>query len=1064
MKIFLYLKSLIFIVIYLNSNQTLQSQEISKKKKVGSAYQYYRTTESLFKERDYKNAIFHAKKAKKIYRETQKWDSLILISDLLIESYKGISDLPSLYLEANEVLRNSKNIHSSKRKNLIRATAFTNKSIYHELNGLYDSALFWEHKALAIKIQELESDAKGILNSYSGIGIAHARQGEYDSALFYFLKSIKILENKSPLNSKDLIKFYGNVSNTYFLIKLPSKGKEYLEKSLNLTKKILPKNHPSLAKNYDRIAHIYSTENAFHKATEYQEKSVLIGYEVFGKNHLKNLVPLYNLAYYTNRIGDQKQAYKLYNRALAIANLHFPGKHPKKANILNGIGNIFRFSEQYDSAIYFYKKSLYSVISNDPAYLPTLIKIHENMGGCFHGKGDFHQSIKSYKQSLEAVSKLSENSTNLTVGYRSLAKVFKDMGLYDSALYYIQKALISNSKEFNDSTDYYKNPFINDNYIKKDSYLNLKEKRNILIASEEETYDSICMSISISIDSLIDQIKLEMPSLKDKISFTPSCHEAYQSAVETSYNLFLKSKLEKYKEFVFYFSEKSKAQTISDNLLNQQIINNHNIPNSLIKSEKSLKEKINYYHSKINDKYINKSKSDSIMILHTKNILFELNRKLDSIQNEIKSNYTNYSNTKDQIPFIKTVSQTQNSLPPKSILIEYNLTLDKPIAIVIGKDFSEVIPLPIENNLEGLITQFKTSLTNADRFSTENFKNYTLSAYKLYQKIIAPFEEILKDHKIENLYVIPDGELLYLPLGSLIQSMPVTEQINFQELDYLIKSYNINYQYTASLAFKEKTKKNKSSSGFVGFAPSFSNLTKGIDKKITPRRKLIPLKWNTKEVDNINKSLQGNVFKGELANEVNFKKQAKEAKILHLATHALIDKKEPMNSKIILSQAIDSLQDGIIHAFEIYNMEFNSDLVTLSACNTGYGQFQKGEGIMSLAHAFSYAGIPSLVMSHWEVDDKVTSKLMTYFYENLRKGLSKDQSLRQAKLTLINSDNPVSSNPFFWSAFVVIGDNDPIYENHNALSFTILVIVLILLLVILLIYKRFKTKSNGIVF
>jgi CHAT domain-containing protein len=103
-------------------------------------------------------------------------------------------------------------------------------------------------------------------------------------------------------------------------------------------------------------------------------------------------------------------------------------------------------------------------------------------------------------------------------------------------------------------------------------------------------------------------------------------------------------------------------------------------------------------------------------------------------------------------------------------------------------------------------------------------------------------------------------------------------------------------------------------------------------------------------------------------------------------------------------------------------LKLNADLVTLSACSTGLGKLVNGEGILGLTRAFFYAGARNVTVSLWNVNDASTSTLMKAFYENLNRGLSKSAALRQAKLTLLHSKESVWHHPYFWAAFVLVGE------------------------------------------
>lgn len=145
------------------------------------------------------------------------------------------------------------------------------------------------------------------------------------------------------------------------------------------------------------------------------------------------------------------------------------------------------------------------------------------------------------------------------------------------------------------------------------------------------------------------------------------------------------------------------------------------------------------------------------------------------------------------------------------------------------------------------------------------------------------------------------------------------------------------------------------------------------------RGSLIKLQWAENEVSGISDIIAGNTYYNKNATEETFKKQAPKAGIIHLATHAIVDDENPMYSKLALAPDTTTQEDGFLNTYELYNMQLDANMVVLSACNTGYGKLIRGEGIMSLARGFIYAGCPSIVMSLWPVDDQSTSTIMKDF-------------------------------------------------------------------------------------
>jgi CHAT domain-containing protein len=197
------------------------------------------------------------------------------------------------------------------------------------------------------------------------------------------------------------------------------------------------------------------------------------------------------------------------------------------------------------------------------------------------------------------------------------------------------------------------------------------------------------------------------------------------------------------------------------------------------------------------------------------------------------------------------------------------------------------------------------------------------------------------------------------------------------------------------------------------------------------------------------------------ATEANFKKYASDYGILHFAMHAIINDEDPLASKLIFTLNGDSLEDGFLNTYEIYNLNLNADLAVLSACKTGVGKLSKGEGIMSLARGFLYAGVPGIVMTLWEVEDISSAIIMTDFYRNLKDGMAKDNALRESKLKYLNSADQLQSHPYFWAAFVQIGDNSPVYTKMYVGSriYAIGIAAILFALGALILYRIIRRKK-----
>ncbi|MFQ5675806.1 MAG: CHAT domain-containing protein [bacterium] len=295
---------------------------------------------------------------------------------------------------------------------------------------------------------------------------------------------------------------------------------------------------------------------------------------------------------------------------------------------------------------------------------------------------------------------------------------------------------------------------------------------------------------------------------------------------------------------------------------------------------------------------------------------------------------------------------------------------------------------------------------------------------ELYKRI---FEPAIKEHSFERkeLIIVPDDILFYFPFEMLVAKF---EQ---DKPRYLLQDHAVSYSASVSLLNPELKRQREPYRDLLALGnPAFEKSKAGITRILASMFKTIfrnehwvPLPYSENEVKNISKNFKNSeLLIGIDATERKFKQTASQYRYLHLATHYLADDRQPMFSKIVFAQDPDNTkEDGYLHTFEVFNLELNAELVTLSACNTALGQFRRGEGLIGVSRAFMYAGVPSLVVSLWPVEDESTAYLMSQFYKYLARGDAKNVALQKAKIDLIKSDLE-KNDPFYWAPFVLIGD------------------------------------------
>ena len=340
--------------------------------------------------------------------------------------------------------------------------------------------------------------------------------------------------------------------------------------------------------------------------------------------------------------------------------------------------------------------------------------------------------------------------------------------------------------------------------------------------------------------------------------------------------------------------------------------------------------------------------------------------------------------------------------------------------------------------------------------------DYNKGNEALYQVLIQPVESITKGKS--KLIIIPDKYLYCLPFETLYNPVSANLQKDYTNKDYLVKAHNILYHYSNTLYCQilQENIQNTGTGGFIGFAPVFDN--DSLNNLVTHRGASIldtlnsdsyetlrsisyngktfnPLPYSEKEVETIAslfkaRKLNAAEYLYGNANEISFKKNIPDYKYIHLATHGIVNEKNPNLSGIVFSQpthkpeedsltdmetGLPDLDDGILFAGEMYNLDLNADLVVLSACETGLGKIISGEGIMSMTRGFIYSGTPNILFSLWKVGDKNTYELMVNFYADIIEGQTYSKALRNAKLKLIK--NEATAFPANWAGFTLVGVN-----------------------------------------
>lgn len=389
-----------------------------------------------------------------------------------------------------------------------------------------------------------------------------------------------------------------------------------------------------------------------------------------------------------------------------------------------------------------------------------------------------------------------------------------------------------------------------------------------------------------------------------------------------------------------------------------------------------------------------------------------------------------------------SLEDLEYNLPEQTTVVRYMYTPLQLCAVVISKKGTRIIKIDQTDIQEQILRLMDGNSLFGDNFATLN---------DLYNKLWKPLEaHINTDHVV----IVPDRDLFNLNFEMLTDKV-VKSHKELAGSSLLAKNI-ISYNYSLSLV-ANRERATQYNHNFIAFVPEFDDRMKSDYKFLIQDSlyldraylTLLPQPFSRDLAKNSTRLFKGTSFLNENASKQIFTHSAKEHKIIHIGTHAESNNLSPELSRLIFAKSLDSLNtnDNYLYTYEIYNINLSSNLAILTACETGKPTYRAGEGMISLAHAFNYAGSESILTSLWKIDERSSVQIIERFYGYIKKGWSKDTALRQAKLDYLEKAEGRTLHPQYWAGLILIGDVAPISLISNSnMIYWILGCVLVIIL------------------
>jgi CHAT domain-containing protein/Tfp pilus assembly protein PilF len=752
---------------------------------------------------------------------------------------------------------------------------------------------------------------------------------------------------------------------------------------------------------------------------------------------------LINLGLFYWKLDNYSEALRHYQRALNLA--RSINSLESQAECLSDIGIAYFDLGAYDEAMENLNKALAldKELKNNTNISKDLINIGESLrrrGLLTSNEDDFSLALRSFEESLVLAKMTGDVGTELII-LNDIGATHSHLGNNQKALDRFLVGLEKSSKMHNveamgmilnnigivysqlgnyeESTKYYQRAIdlalgISGGKILWEAYLEIADSYK-----KQGKWDAALENYRKSI-SVIENIRsgLNLEELKATFLGTDKRIDAYYNIIDLYIRLFQKTQKKEYEAEAFSFLEKAKARSFLDSIEVSKLNLSEGIDQKLLNRETELMNDISRLHTKL---LVPQISAEQRSLITTE--LDSCENQLDSLKAEIREASPAYANL--SYPTTLTLDQAQRSLIDEgTVYFAYLLGKENSYGFAIFKDDVEVFPLPRKEDIQKLVQEHLRAISDA---TNHDFR----VGYKLYDYLIRP--GLRQD--VSKIIIVPDDALYFLPFETLL-----TKE---QGREWLIKEYNIAYVPSLS-SLKELLERRRTSAhkpqrdilavGDPDFGaseaegPAPAGPSAGQNQALGYDSRFYRLKYSGQEVEDIAalfKPKKREVLVRDQATEERLKAaNLSDFKIIHFATHAVIDDKKPARSAIVLCLDQDPAEDGFVQMREVFNLRLRADLVTLSACETGLGRLVRGEGIEGLSRAFFYAGASSVLLSLWAINDQASYQLLERFYTHLHASRSIADALRKAKIEMINSG--VLDHPYYWAGFIAMGDTERI--------------------------------------
>jgi CHAT domain-containing protein len=1038
------------------------------------------STEFYQGKQDFKQALnwaekAHAQSLKEFPRlDTNYYYSLNKLGDI----YYVLGNLDKALYYYDSSYKIIKEIYKGDHRDV--ATTLTQIANIHHNNGNLKDAEMLLKEALEMYKRFFGKDDLNIANCTNNLAAVYIDEGRIQEAESLYIESIAMKKRLYPDGHPDLATSIANFSSLYRNTGRMKEAESLNKEALEMNRRLFKTDHPSIARCLNSLASLYSAMGKYEESETLNKEALEMFRKIFGDDNLETAFANYYLAilykiqgryleaepilkeilkitrqFYSQDnsnivailtnlgeiyqlLGRNEEAESIFNEGLAMCRRLFTGDYPEIAICLNNLGGVYQAEKRYNEAESLLKESLEmnkrlykGDFTNLAANMNSLAWLYQVEGKLSEAEPLYVESMNMYKRifkgdhpdvwastynlaffyqtqgRLEESEKLSLEALEMSKRMFKEENVRIALSLMDlSSLYILRNNFTEAEKSIKEAMETLKAV-----YFKNSSRLSEKEKEQYWKTMNNffETF------ISFSLKRMKDNPDI-IGAAFDNILFSKAI--LFNSSNKIKKRIFSSGDsllISMYKEYIGMKDMLLKFYSMTSSQLKSQGINLDSIENNVNNIEKEISLKSEIYKQSYEKKKVTWKTIQAVL------------KPDEAAVEAVRFRYVEKNRPTDTIYYVFLIVTDQTEEHPDLILLENGIQLEN----------------EFYNEYRNLI-----KIHEIDSLS--------------YGRFWGKLNDRLKDYK--KIYFSPDGiynklnpSTLMMPDGKFLLDIQDIQQVNSSK-DLLLGYY------------QTKQESNLLNSAILIGNPNFGleeDKVKETARKIRGEKQdeksyeqleyvrglsLTRLPGTEKEIKDIEKFLKTkswviNSYLGDMAVKTAIK-NANSPRILHIATHGLFledvkrkgkelfgfEEQKMVENPLLRSGLFFTGADnyiskenpgfieednGLLTAYEAMNLNLDkTELVVLSACETGLGEIQNGEGVFGLRRAFQQAGAKTVLMSLWKVSDDATQELMSNFYRNWVSGMTKREAFHLAQIKIKEK----YIYPYYWGAFIMVGE------------------------------------------